>query len=501
MRRLSASWFLIGQGVFVPLVLLTGFLASCSTSGQVPASRPSAQTWWQSGTAYLALQDTQGPVVETLLSEGITHESLDERRFAPRDVASPFGSFGQVDFSGSRLRTLALSYGAMWQGTPLTLPQMQESSVVCGPMPPPRGQWSLVCLSRSTGEVLDILPLPGELSAAPLFHNGSWILATTKGFLFRTMGLSERGTPVLGGDNTSFWGGRSRDRMGHLRSLYRELSSKDQSASMAATGASLEFMQSGWAWFHWSSTPFVTPLMVQGSRVLGLTANQFVYAVELESGKIAWAQRVGSTEDLQLESRALALTGQSIVAGNAEGVLTFLNSGSGKVEFQIEVPRKTGERFVGIVAQPLVAGQRVVASNGSSTTVMINERSRKIEWQVQHGSVASPKRWGESVFVGTVDGRLLKVDLNNGAIAADRLLRRGQPIASLAVLDGGQHLLAAMNEGEVLVLRTTDLVPVQTFQSLGEIRGEWLGHEDKLGSCLSTRSGQLRCFALASAAP
>ena len=472
---------------------------SCATTpgSEGEAPRPAAapqRLWWESGPSFVVHPPVHGPVVESLLSDGYATPSLDDVRFSARAVASPYGSFGQSDFSGSRLRTLALSYGAMWSGTVLPAPTPPEGTSVCGPSAAQRGASTLVCLSRTSGELLDLLPLPGELSAAPLFHNGSWFLATTKGFLLRSSGLSERGTPVLGGDNTAFWGARSRERMGHLRNLYRGLSSGDQSASLAYGGSQLEVVQSGWSWFHWSSSPFVTPLVVQGARVLGMTANQYVYSVELESGKIAWAQRVGSTEDLQLESRALAVTSGFVVAGNAEGSVSFLNAGTGQLEFQIELPRKPGERFAGIVAQPLVAGQRILASNGSSTTVMINERNRKMEWQIQHGSVASPRRWGETAFLGTVDGRLLKLDIANGTILGQQVVRQGEPIASLSLVLGGQYLLVAMTSGDVFVVRAADLSIEQSFASQGSILGEWIGIEDQMGSCISTRAGSIRCF-------
>lgn len=492
---------------------LVATLGGCATppsepsSGQAPATAaaastpaPSApKTWWDSGPSFLSPRAPSGPIVESVLA-GSQHPPWSiESRYSKPAVASPFGSFGQVDFSGSHLRTLAQSYGAMWAGSVLRLPGAGlESASICGPSSSSFGRGGLACFSRSSGESLDQLPIPGELSAAPLFHNGSWVLATTKGFLFRASGLSERGTPVLGGDNSAFWGARSRDRMAMLRNLYRNVSSGDQSASMAASGAELQYVQSGWSWFHWSSAPFVSPLVVQGARVLAMTANQFVYSIDFESGKIVWAQRVGATEDLQIQSRALAVTSGFVVAGTAEGQVAFLSPESGKMEFQVEIPRKPSERFTGVVAQPLVAGQRILVSNGSSSTAMINERSRKIEWQLEVGSVASPKRWGEAAFVGAVDGRILKVELASGAVVAERLLRRGEPVASIAVVLGGNHVLVAMRDGEVLVLRASDLVPVQSFASQGGIMGEWLGGDEQSGACVSTREGWIRCFALQS---
>jgi outer membrane protein assembly factor BamB len=433
-----------------------------------------------------------------MLSSGDRPEEAYDRRFSPRIVAAPFGTFGQIDFSGSRMRSIALSYGAMFSGTLANIGSQSEAPSVCGPATSQHAPWELVCLSQSTGELLDRLPLPGELSAAPLFHNGSWIVATTKGFLFRSSGLSERGTPVLGGDNTAFWGANSRSRMGHLRNLYRSAGSNDQSTAVAVSGAgsALDFVQSGWDWYHWSSSPFVTPLLVQGSRILAATANQFVYAIEIESGKIAWAQRIGTSEDLQVQSRALAVTSRYVVAGTAEGGLSFLNAVTGKAEFQIELPRKAvGERFVGVVSQPLVAGQRIVASSTGSSTVMVNERSQKIEWEIQHGSIASPRRVGETVFLGTVEGRILKLELQSGAIAAERQLGAAEPVASLTLLAGGQEILVAMREGSIHVLRAADLLPVQYFDSQGPITGEWIGNEEAQGSCITTLHGRIRCFA------
>lgn len=496
-------------------IVLARSSAVHADEGSKPDPRPEAafsakqspkrhtRLWWQS-TAYEAQPERYRPEVgaisETILAGGELFEEPYQRRYSPKPVAAPFGTFGMVDFSGSRLRTLAQSYGVMYSGTDFVLPQDSEATSICGPAPHSEGANELVCLSQTTGEVLDRLPLPGELSAAPLFHNGSWILATTKGFLFRTAGLSERGTPVLGAENASFWGARSRARMGHLRDIYRKVSSGDQAAgsSPSATApTNLEYVQSGWSWFHWSSAAFTSPLLVQGTRIVALTSNQFVYSVDFESGKIAWAQRIGTNEDLQIQSRSLAVSSRFVIAGTADGNLAFLSPSTGKVEFQVEIPKGVRNRFVGVVAQPLVAGQRIVASNASSSTVMVNERTQRSEWSLPVGSIASPQRSGESVFLGTVEGKILKVDLQSGKVLQERQIVFGEPITSLAILKaaGEDTLLVAQRNGVIRAIRTVDLSDGQEFLSQGVIFGEFIRAETSESVCITTTLGMVRCFA------
>jgi outer membrane protein assembly factor BamB len=468
---------------------------------QTPAKR--ARFWWQS-TTYQAqperFRPEGGNIVETILAGGEHVDQSYQRRYSPKPVAAPFGTFGMVDFSGSRLRSLGQSFGVMYSGTEYPLPQDSEATSICGPAAHNDASNELVCLSQSTGEILDRLPLPGELSAAPLFHNGSWILATTKGFLFRTAGLSDRGTPVLGSTNASFWGAESRARMSHLRNTYRKASSGDQAAGASpasGSSSSLEYVQPGWTWFHWSSAAFTTPLLIQGTRIIALTANQFVYSIEFETGKIAWAQRIGTNEDLQIQSRSLAVSSRFVIAGTADGGLQFLSPANGKVEFQVEIPKGTRNRFVGVVAQPLVAGQRIVASNASSSTVMVNERTQRAEWSLPFGSIASPQRSGERVFLGTMEGKILKVDIQTGKILMERQIAFGEPIASLAIVKAEENetLMVAQRNGIIRSLNTADLSEGQQFLSQGVIMGEFIRAETSESVCISTNLGMIRCFA------
>jgi hypothetical protein len=491
--------------IATPLPLSADEAPQSGVAAEPTKQRPvkQARFWWQS-TAYQAqperFRPEVGSIVETILAGGEHVAPPYQQRYSQKPVAAPFGTFGVVDFSGSRLRTLSQSYGVMYSGTEYPMPQDSEATSICGPAARNDASNELVCLSQSTGEILDRLPLPGELSAAPLFHNGSWILATTKGFLFRTAGLSDRGTPVLGEVNAAFWGAESRARMSHLRNTYRKANSGDQAAGTTQSSASstnLEYVQSGWNWFHWSSAAFTTPLLIQGTRIIALTSNQFVYSIEFESGKIAWAQRIGTNEDLQIQSRSLAVSSRFVIAGTADGGLQFLSPATGKVEFQVEIPKGTRNRFVGVVAQPLVAGQRIVASNASSFTVMVNERTQRSEWSLPVGSIASPQRSGESVFLGTVEGKILKVDIQTGKVLMEAQIAFGEPITSLAIVkaEDKETLMVAQRNGVIRALNTGDLSEDQQFLSQGVIMGEFIRAETSESVCISTTLGMIRCFA------
>lgn len=445
--------------------------------------------WGQGGVQDLSRPPTWGEplIVERILAGGVPTEQTFDRRFSSEWVTAPYGSFGEVDFSGSHLRTLSQSYGEMLRGTEVALPSEGSSLLMCGPSLAPR---EMRCVSQVTGETLANLPLPGDLSAAPLFHNGSWVIATTKGFLFRVVGLSDEGTPVLGSDNLSFWGAQSRSRMAFLRDTYRAATE-----GASGEGADLRYVQSSWGWYHWSSSPFVSPLLIQGSRLVAMTSNQFIHAFDFDSGKLVWAQRISKDEQLRIRSRALAVSSRYIIAGTSDSRLLFLDPATGKISWQIALPDQGQDRFQGVTAQPLVAGQRIVASNGSSSTVLINERSQQVEWSLPVGSVASPKRFGENIFVGTLDGRVLRVDFQSGKILATVSLSPQEPVASLAVLSGAKRLLVALRSGRVIVLDLADLNEVQEFESVGIVFGEFLDQDESRGVCLSTQDALVRCFA------
>ncbi len=458
----------------------------------VSSVAPAGGTWFPS--ARMA-----PPLVESVFSVSQRLSAKIDRRFSDTEVTAPFGSFGQVDFSGSKLRTLQQSYGQMTRGTELRMNSENSPVAVCGPT---KLLNEMVCLNQNSGEVLSRLPIPGSVSAAPLFHKGSWIVATTKGFVFRASGISEQGAPVLGMENLAFWGASSRDRMSYLREFYRQSESSGavsdgEGAPSGATSSrsqALEFVQVGWNWYLWSSSEFVGHLEVLGSRIIGLTANQFVYAIDFDSGEIAWAQRVGTDEDLRIQSQALAVSANHVIVGSSVGQLQFLNPTTGQLDWQVELNAEASDRFKGITAKPLVMGQRVLVSAVSGETKLINERSKQVEWTLPVGSFASGRRLGDSVYLGASTGELLKVDLQSGKVQKRKILSRSEPVASLQELESLRLLLVALVDGSVHVLDSESLETVQQFASQGTFEGEFFGSDSAGQYCITTKKGYLRCF-------
>lgn len=440
-------------------------------------------------------------VQETVFSAAEPLEAKLDPRFSLQQVSASFGLFGELDFSGTRLRSLRQSYGLMTEGTELRFPSELQPAPACGPS---RRVNEMVCFSQKTGELIARVPLPGTVSAAPLFHKGSWVVATSKGFVFRTTGLSADGAPVLGMENMAFWGAGSRDRMNYLREFYRQGSQQTEASAEAGGGSgssgenqrnALEFVQVGWGWYLWSSSEFVSHFVVQGSRIVAMTANQFVYAIDFETGRTVWAQRIGTDDDLRLQSAALSVTARFVVVGAASGEVILLNPNTGAVEWKMPLRAGPGERFLGVVAPPLVIGQKIVASSSSGETVLINERTKQVEWTVPHGSTASARRLGESIVLGTSDGQVLKLDVATGQVQRRLDLGRQSPVASVAVLPKERFVLVGLVDGSIQVRSASDLSLLQTFASMGPFDGEFTGTAGAESTCITLNDGVLRCFA------
>jgi outer membrane protein assembly factor BamB len=476
-RRLNGRWlFLWGVGL-ASLVALEPHLWAV---GLVPAGVPEVQ--------------------ETVFVGAEPLEAKLNPRFSSQQVTAGFGLFGELDFSGTRLRSLRQSYGLMSAGTELRFPSELQPAPACGPS---RRQNEMVCVNQKTGELISQLPIPGTVSAAPLFHKGSWLVATSKGFLFRVNGLSPEGAPVLGMENLSFWGAESRERMRYLRELYRQeldqLDTDGQQKRGAGSGvdghgSDLDFVQVGWGWYLWSSSEFVSHFVVQGTRLVAQTANQFVYAIDYESGRTVWAQRIGTDEDLRLQTAALAVTARSVVVGTASGEVLLLNPNTGAVDWRRGLRSAPGDRFPGVVATPLVIGQKIVASSSTGETVLINERTQQVEWSLPYGSTASPRRLGDSVLLGTSDGLILKVDVASGQIQRRLDLGRQSPVASLFVLPSERLILLGLIDGTVQVRTAADFSLVQTFPSMGVFEGEFTGSPGVASTCITVKEAALRCF-------
>lgn len=413
----------------------------------------------------------------------------------PARTSASFG--GPVDTRGISLATVgryAVSQSVA-AGTLLDGSVSLAALPYCGPSPVMN---TLACYNAFTGELTDEFPLPGTISATPIFFDGSWFLGTSKGFFVRTEGTGLRSTPVIGGRQKVFWGGESLQAMRALRPR-TSLDGPEKPDAPSAVYRTGE--RQGWRWHHTAAAEFVGTPVIQGNMIYALSANQYLYAFELTSGRVAWTARLAAESPLRLMGVSLAATSKEVIVGTDEGVVQGLDPQRGGVLWRHALPLRGQDRFRAIVASPLIVGRSFIVSNAESMTQRVSLDGRAVEWSFPVGSVAQARSDETAVYIGGQDGSVASLESRSGALRWKMAVSRDTPIASVFLVRKHNSLLIANKKGAITLLDApTGKILAQTAP-VGDAVGEFFTGHGESDACLAYSNGGFRCYAVQGTGP
>lgn len=373
----------------------------------------------------------------------------------------------------------------------LGLPESTSVRSSCGPSGSPN---ELVCVNLSTKSEIGRFPIPGSLSQAPLFFGDSWLIATNKGFLIRTEGLTSQYNPVLGQASSHFWGAYSR---WHMRSLRRTFLKKEgtQKVFDDVFTSSIPNPQ-GWKWFYAGTSEFVGKPVVLNQKVFALTANQFLHAFDWNTGKLLWAKRIAPDGTLRLGTSVLVTLQNELLLGTDEGRLVSLDPNDGKELWVHRVPTRPEERFRGIVAAPLVHEKSVFVSSAEGTTQKLSLEGHTVEWSYPLGSIATPIIADENVVIGGADGTIAAIEARTGILKWRSSVSSEAPLTYLLTVPERKVLLAFNQLGKAYLLDMKNGKLLWFSSHMGNIVGEpfLMSKASKRDVCVTFASPSLRCF-------
>lgn len=380
-----------------------------------------------------------------------------------------------------------------------------QSMPVCGPSPMTN---ALNCFDLAKmGSFIGSFPIPGGVSSTPVFYENSWLIGTSKGFLLRVRANAEHSfLPQLGNESLAFWGAESRSLMGEMRPKVVYSETGEVSSEVAESNDKLGEHMPGLQWlFTTSSEPLGTPILGNG-MLFFLSSSQYLQAIDWNTGKLAWTKRLAPDTSLRLQSNSLLLNGSQLFAGTSLGTLLILDSKSGSMEWSWQVPSATSQqriegrltpssdRYAAIVAPPLVSGDNLIVSNAESLTQNISLASHTEKWSYPAGSVTAPKIYKKkSVLIGSDSGRVVSLNLENGAVNWAVDLTNSSPVVSLFLAADESFLYAASRLGELFVLVPEDGRMVARHPSSGEVNGEFFATPSG-AACVSSSINGFRCF-------
>ena len=180
---------------------------------------------------------------------------------------------------------------------------------------------------------------------------------------------------------------------------------------------------------------------VVGDSVYVAAADGSIARIE-ESGAVAWRIKAG-----QPLSAGVGSDGKLVVVGTAKGDVLAFSAADGKPLWQVKVSSE-------VLATPAVGDDGVAIKSGDNRVYLLDLKDGARKWFYQRAtpplslrSFAAPVFAERFVFVGFPGGKLLALDLKNGApiwegtVALPKgatELERVADIVTLPVIDGGQ---------------------------------------------------------------
>ena len=208
------------------------------------------------------------------------------------------------------------------------------------------------------------------------------------------------------------------------------------------------------------------PLVTGETIIVGSDGGDlgYLYALELKTGNVRWQRPYGRGVATNLYRR-----GDALYALTMAGELLCLDVASGEERFLIPAP---GPESARLKSSLLLHGERVFYTVGERL-LAVDASEGKAVWDLDLGDPANTSlaRIGDSLYVGTLPGGVLRIDAKTGKILAV-FEAGGMPFGTPRV-DGGSLLL--LIDPDRLVSLSPDLelqwigmtdLPISSFRPL-----------------------------------
>ncbi|MEN9529245.1 MAG: hypothetical protein RI932_1118 [Pseudomonadota bacterium] len=352
---------------------------------------------------------------------------------------------------------------------------------------------TLGCWDMTSGEVLADIPVPGQLTTVPQFHDGSWYVGTSRGFFIRMEANGPYLTPSFGIDSQFFHGPDARAVMKSLASASSVSKDKSDPLLQSFKGG----FRTSWQWYATANAEFIGTPQFGFGQVFVLTANQSLNAFDLLTGKLNWSIRIAPEVQLRLSTTSLLLHEKGVLVGTSDGYLLLIEPKSGQLLWRQPVTPNPSDRFPSVVALALPLADGVVVANAESVTQKLNWNSRAVDWSYATGSVVQPKFDEGAVYIAGSDGAVHKLDAATGQLRWRQPLPISTPLMAITLLKKQDRLLVASSDGSLFALRMTDGGREGTgaASNSGPVLGDFFNGRVELNEvCLSYQTTGFACW-------
>jgi len=352
---------------------------------------------------------------------------------------------------------------------------------------------TLGCWDLASGEVLADIPVPGQLTSVPQYHDGSWYVGTSRGFFIRIEANGPYLTPSFGIDSQYFHGPDARSVMKSLAASGLTAKDKADTLMQSYRGG----FRSYWQWYATANAEFVGTPQFGFGQVFVLTANQSLNAYDILTGKLNWSVRIAPEVQLRLATTSLLLHEKGVLVGTSDGYLLLIEPKNGQLLWRQLVTPNPSDRFPSVVALALPLADGVVVANAESATQKLNWNSRGVFWSYPTGSVVQPKFDEGTVYIAGSDGAVHKLDAATGQLRWRQPLPVSTPLVAMTLLKKQDRLMVASSDGALFALRMADGGREGTGDAanFGPVLGDFFNGRVELNEvCLSYQTIGFACW-------
>ncbi|MFV2092339.1 MAG: PQQ-binding-like beta-propeller repeat protein, partial [Hyphomicrobiales bacterium] len=173
-------------------------------------------------------------------------------------------------------------------------------------------------------------------------------------------------------------------------------------------------------WTRELGLPIRTAPTASNGRVYVVTVNNQVYALDIESGEVVWDFRRSSQSAGVLSNTSPAVSGTTVVIPYKSGEILGFDTQSGKPIWGDALTR-TGRRssvssLNDIAGRPVISGNAVYAVSNSGRMAAINLKTGARLWGKNIASTQTPWVAGDTIFVATLDAKVVALSKKDGKI-------------------------------------------------------------------------------------
>ena len=230
------------------------------------------------------------------------------------------------------------------------------------------------------------------------------------------------------------------------------------------------------------------PTIYKGRAIFHLRNHKLV-CLDAETGKILWAYKrsVPYNTTIQRVSAPMVLNG-TIYVGFADGVLAAFNLDDGLMLWETALSR--GTKFVDVDTSPVMVGGLIWASPLTGPLSMVDPKTGVVKRTLSYRPSRKPIAYGDFVFIGTLDGDLVKLSKSTTAeISSIKVTKR----AITSIITWKSKVAAATTDGLIHLIDPQTMKIEKTF-SLGSAFSTIFGDMSSSDNYLAAYSARNRLY-------